>query len=110
VAAALYEDRWITREPDRLIIRGYYFPFGRKTIAYRSIQNVTPRPLTAFSGSWRIWGSTDFRHWFHLDPGRPRKKTALVLDLGKRVLPVITPDDSERVAAIIAQQRARSAH
>ena len=110
MAAALYEDRWITCEPDRLIIRGYYFPFGRKVIAYRNIRNVTPRPLTAFSGSWRLWGSTDLRHWFHLDPGRPRKKTALVLDLGKRVQPVITPDNPERVAAIIAQQRTRNAH
>ncbi len=103
--AALYEDRWITCEPDRLIIRGYYFPFGSKVIAYRDIQDVTPRPLTPLTGSWRIWGSSHPGYWFHLDPGRPRKQTALVLDVGKRVKPVITPDDPDQVAAIIEQRR-----
>lgn len=106
MAPVLYEDRWITCEPDRLIIRGYYL-WGRKVIAYRDIQAVTRRPLTPLTGSWRIWGTTDPRYWFHLDPQRPRKQTALVLDVGKWVKPVITPDDPEQVAAIIAGQRNR---
>jgi hypothetical protein len=106
MAAALYEDRWIRCEPDRLIIRGYYFPFGsRKAIAYRDIRSVTSHPLTALGGRWRIWGASDPRYWFHLDPGRPHKQTALILDLGKWVKPVITPDDAARAAAIIAQRR-----
>ncbi|HZQ34745.1 MAG TPA: hypothetical protein VFD32_02350 [Dehalococcoidia bacterium] len=105
MAPALYEDRWITCEPDRLIIRGYYFPFGRKVIAYRQIRSVTPFKLTPSSGSWRIWGATDPRYWFHLDPGRPHKQTALVLDVGSWVKPVISPDDPEQVATIIEQRR-----
>jgi hypothetical protein len=106
---ALYEDRWITCEPDRIIIRGYYFPVGSKVIPYRDIRTVTPYPLTLLSGSWRIWGATDPRLWFHLDPRRPRKRTALILDLGKWVKPVITPDDPEQVAAIIEQRRRAAA-
>jgi hypothetical protein len=105
MATALYEDRWITCEPDRLVIRGYYVPFGSKVIAYRDIQGITPVALSPLGGSWRIWGTTDPRYWFHLDPGRPRKQTALVLDVGKWVKPVITPDDPETVAAIIEQRR-----
>ena len=104
MASVLYEDRWITCEPDRLIIRGYYFPVGSKVIAYRDIRSVTPITLSFMTGSWRIWGSSDLRHWWHLDPGRPHKQTALVLDVGKWVQPVITPDDPEQVAGIIAQR------
>ncbi len=103
--AALYEDRWITCEPDRLIIRGYYFPFGSKVIRYRDIRSVTPFMLSLLTGSWRIWGTSNPRYWFHLDPARPRKQTALVLDVGKFVRPVITPDDPEQVADIIEQRR-----
>src|SRR5690242_17432447 len=69
MATALYEDRWITCEPDRLVIRGYYFPFGSKVIAYRDIHGITPVALRLLGGSWRIWGATDPRYWFHLDPG-----------------------------------------
>ena len=103
--AALYEDRWITCEPDRLIIRSYYFPAGSKVIAYRDVRSVTPFSLTALGGKWRIWGASDPRYWFHLDPHRPKKETALVLDVGKWVKPVLTPDDPQRVAAIIEQRR-----
>lgn len=101
----LYEDRWITCEPDRMIIRWYYL-WGAKVIFYREIQDVDVRPLTAWTGNWRIWGTSDPRYWFHLDFGRPHKQTALVLDLGKRVKPVITPDDPELVAGIISQRYA----
>src|SRR4051812_36371310 len=105
MGTALYEDRWLTCETDRLIIRGYYFPLGTaKVIAYRDIKAVTRRPLTFWTGSWRIWGTTLPGYWWHLDPARPRKQSALVLDLGKRVKPVITPDDPEKVMAILAQR------
>jgi hypothetical protein len=106
MAEVLYEDRWIRCEQDRLVIRGYYFPLGNaKVIAYRDILSVTPLALTALTGSWRIWGSSSFRSWFHLDWQRPRKTTALILDLGKSVKPVITPDDPEQVAAIVERRR-----
>ncbi len=102
---ALYEDRWIACEPDRLIIRWYYL-WGRKVIPYRAIQDVEVYPLSFWTGSWRIWGTSDLRYWFHLDLDRPKKTTALVLDLGKWVKPVITPDDPELVARIIAERYA----
>lgn len=105
MATVLYRDRWISCTTDGLEVRGYYFPFGTKRIAYGAIRGVEVVPLTAIRGRWRIWGTSDFRHWFNLDPRRPRKQTALVLDLGAAVQPVITPDDPDAVAAILAQQR-----
>jgi hypothetical protein len=50
---------------------------------------------------WRIWGSGDFVHWWNLDPHRPTKDTALVIDIGARVRPTITPDDAARVERIV---------
>jgi hypothetical protein len=103
-APALYRDRWIECTDTALVIHGYYFPWGSKTIPYghlRTIDEVTMGPVT---GQWRIWGSGDFKHWFNWDPGRIRKTRALILDLGKRVQPVVTPDDVDQVKAILAQR------
>jgi hypothetical protein len=65
---------------------------------------VAERPLGALTGRLRIWGSGDPRLWWHLDPGRPRKRTALVIDLGRRVRPAITPDDPGAVLRIIEER------
>jgi hypothetical protein len=53
---------------------------------------------------WRIWGSGDFVHWWNLDPRRPRKSVALVLDVGKRVKPTITPADPTTVERILTEK------
>lgn len=100
--ASLYRDRWIECTTEALIIRGYYFPFGnKKTILYDRIRGMREIAMGPATGQWRIWGSGDFRHYANLDPGRPHKKRALILDLGKHVRPVITPDDVDQVKAII---------
>jgi hypothetical protein len=99
---ALYRDRWIECTPDALVIHGYYFPFGNKrTIRYDRVQEIREFEMGPLTGQARIWGSGDFRHYFHLDPRRPRKKRALIVDLGRHIRPIITPDDTARVRAII---------
>lgn len=99
---ALYKDRWIECREESLIIEGYYFPFGnKKTIPYHRIKSVREVTIGPATGQWRIWGSSDFRHYFHLDPKRPHKTRALVLDVGKFIRPVITPEDTDQVKAII---------
>jgi hypothetical protein len=97
----LYRDRWIECTSEALIIHWYYFPFGKKTIPYGRIQGIREIQMEAFTGKWRIWGSGDLRHWWHLDPGRRHKDQALVLDLGADIVPVITPDDAAQVKNII---------
>lgn len=105
-SVSLYRDRWIECSPTQLIIRGYYFPIGlAKRIDYRRILRVEPFEMGAWTGKWRIWGTTSPRCWAHLDPGRPRKTVGLILDLGGFVRPWITPEDPDAVEAIITSRR-----
>lgn len=97
----VYRDRWIACTPDALHIRGYYVPWGTKTIPYGAIRAVRRVPVTLLTGGGRIWGTANPRYWASLDPGRPRKTSGLVLDLGHFVRPFITPDDTEAVERII---------
>ncbi len=101
--SALYKDRWIECTADAVLIRGYYFPWGTKRVPYNSILEVRRVPVGAFTGGVRIWGSTTLKYWASLDPGRPGKKIALVLDTGHGILPFITPDDPDAVAAVITE-------
>jgi hypothetical protein len=99
----LYEDDRITCTSSDLVIHGYYFPLATaKTVPYGEIRSVEQIELR--SDRWRIWGAADPRYWFHLDLHRPRKSSALVLDLGRAVHPVITPDDPERVRSILERR------
>jgi len=99
----LYQDRWIGCTEDAIRVRFYYFPVGTKTIPYTQIRAVRRVPLGPLRGRGRLWGTGNPGYWAHLDPGRPRKHTALVLDLGRRIKPFLTPDDPDAVAdAILA--------
>ena len=69
---------------------------GSRLLARREVRRV---PIGTLPGRGRIWGSTTLRYWASLDPGRPGKKTALILDTGHHILPLITPDDPSAVAA-----------
>lgn len=105
--AEVYHDRWIRCTDTELVIRGYYFPFGQeKRIPYDTIRDVATVEMGVFSGKGRLWGTASPRYWAHLDLRRPRKSTALVLDIGRRVKPFITPDDPSRVRDIVESFRA----
>jgi hypothetical protein len=100
-----YRDRWIECFPDRIEIRGYYFPWWRpKRIPFGEIQSLRRVDITASTGKLRIWGTDNPHYWLSLDPQRPRKKVGLILDVGRYVRPFITPDDPDAVEAIIRQR------
>ena len=106
VQSELYRDRWITCTDTDVIVRGYYFPLGTpKVIPYADIRSVAAVNMGALTGKGRLWGTSSPRYWAHLDVGRPWKRTALVLDVGGRVMPFITPSDPERVREIIEERR-----
>jgi hypothetical protein len=92
---SLYKDRWIECTDDEIQVRGYYFPWGTKRIPYASIQSLDRFTMTALRGKGRIWGSGDLRHWANLDPQRPRKSVGFFLNLGRHVIPFLTPDDPD---------------
>jgi hypothetical protein len=101
---SLYRDRWIECTSDGVLIRAYYFPWGTKRIPYDSIRRIRRVPVNLFTGSGRIWGSTTLRYWANLDPDRPAKQTALILETGRPFLmPFITPDDPAAVERIIGE-------
>lgn len=96
-----YRDKWITCDDVGIHVRGYYFPWGTKTIPYASVQAVRRAPVGTLTGRGRVWGTTNPRYWANLDPARPRKTTALVLDTGHAVRPFLTPDEPDAVLAAI---------
>ncbi|WP_020497432.1 hypothetical protein [Sciscionella marina] len=90
-----YQENGITLDGHQLVLRRYYFPFGAKRIGYDRIRQARVTNPSRL----RIWGSGDFVHWYNFDARRPRKTTAIELDLGRRCKPVITPDDPDKVLA-----------
>jgi hypothetical protein len=101
--AEIYRENGIICGSDVLEIRNYYL-WGSKKVPYRSIVGVQRVSLSALKGKARIWGTANVKYWANLDSKRPSKKEGLVLDLGKRVKPFITPDDPDRVEALIRER------
>ncbi|HUY50148.1 MAG TPA: hypothetical protein VMV92_31335 [Streptosporangiaceae bacterium] len=104
--SALYRDRWIECTADAVRIHGYYFPWGTKRIPYSSIRTIRRVNMGILTGKGRIWGSTTLHYWASLDPRRPAKSIALILDTGGHVLPFITPDDPAAVESAIREHSA----
>ncbi len=98
-----YKDRWIECTPTEVRIRGYYCPWGTKRIQYSAIRSLDRFALTALGGKGRIWGSGDLRHWANLDPQRPRKDVGFFVDVGRHVVPFLTPDDPDAFEAAIRE-------
>ncbi len=97
-----YDDRTIVCGPDLLEIRSYYFPYGTKRVPYAQIQGLRRFEITGpLSGKWRLWGTGNPRHWANLDLRRPRKTTGFVVDLGRRVSPVVTPDRPDEFESVL---------
>ncbi len=102
---ALYEDAGLTLDDDGITIRRYYFPFATpKRIAYGDIQGIKAAPMGRASGKGRFWGASDPRYWFPMDFHRGSKKTLLILELGRRVRPCITPEDPDSVIKVLKTQ------
>jgi hypothetical protein len=99
--ASDYDDGRVACADSELVIRHYYFPAGAKRIPYPAFSEARRVNLSPL-GRWRIHGSNDFVHWFNFDPRRPRKRSGLVIYAGGRIRPVITPDDTDQVAAVLA--------
>jgi len=99
-----YDDGSIRCDEKALSIRRYYL-WGTKRIPYTSIKSVETLPLTGLQKvrKWRLWGSGDFVHWWNLDLHRPSKSTALVIDIGRRLHPTITPTDPTAVTRILME-------
>lgn len=98
-----YREHGIVCGNDGLVIRHYYL-WGSKRVPYRSVVGVQRVTMGVLKGRGRIWGTANMSYWTNLDTRRPTKTEGLILDLGKRVKPFITPDDPDRVETIIRER------
>lgn len=95
-----YDDGLVACTEDALVIRRYYFPLASsKTIPYSKIHSIESRPASR----GRVWGTGNFVDWHNFDVGRPRKKTALAINLGRHIRPVVTPDNPGEVIRVLAR-------
>lgn len=99
----MYADRWISCTDEGIEVRGYYFPWGAKHIPYDRIRGIRRVAMTFARGKGRIWGTASPTLWASFDPGRGKKSIALVVDLGGRVRPFLTPDDPAAFLADVAR-------
>ena len=90
--------------PTGIDVRGYYFPWGTKHIPYAAIHSMERVDLSAARGRGRIWGTANPGYWANFDPGRSRKSTGFVLDLGGRVKPFVTPDDPVAFDVVVRER------
>ena len=96
-----YDDGRVRVHGGELTLRGYYFPWGSKHIDVAAITELRRVELSAARGRARIWGTANPRYWANLDPGRPKKKVGFILELGKAVRPLVTPDDPDAFEAAL---------
>jgi hypothetical protein len=97
-----YRDRWIECTTREIRIRWYYL-WGAKTIPYSRIRSVRRLRLDLLRGKWRIWGTGNLRYWASLDPSRPRKRVGFIIDSGRYMHALVTPDDAEAFATVVGQ-------
>ncbi len=95
-----YQDNLIAATDDALVIRRYSALLRAKRIPYSEIRSVNRVPIGQLR-RWRLWGTTIPGYWFNLDPSRPRKSAGFVVDTGRPVKPVITPEDPDRLLAAL---------
>lgn len=99
---SLYADNLVRLTERELIFRHYYFPFGAKRLPLSSIRDVQSLKRTLRHGSWRIWGTGDFRTWFPLDLKRPSRETIFLIRLRHQQRQIgFTVEDSTRFTAAL---------
>jgi hypothetical protein len=74
-----------------LVIRRYYFPTATKRIALAAIAGVEEYPMTKATGRPRIWGFGGPGPLVQPGPGPAPQAAGVVVDLGRRPKPVVTP-------------------
>jgi hypothetical protein len=99
-----YDDGVIKCDGEGVDIRGYYFPWGTKRVPYGQIKGLQRLEMSTLKGKWRIWGTGNFTLWANLDPKRPKKSVAFIIDNGHSVRPFITPDNPDAVESIIRER------
>ena len=86
----------------RVRIRGYYFPWGTKTIPYSSIRSLERFPCPP-SGQLADLGVRRLQALGQPRPRRPKKSAGFFVDVGRRIVPFLTPDDPDAFEQVVRQ-------
>jgi len=102
----LYKDSLVEVTDQEIVFHRYYFPLGNdKHVPLSRIESVQVSQPSALGGSWRIWGTGNFRTWFPLDGGRPGRDRIFVASLRNSSRRIgFTVEDSQKVAGILKEQ------
>lgn len=100
-----YDDGMIQLDRQAITLRRYHFPSGTsKIIPLSAIRGYRAESLGYFLERFRIWGSTDPRHWMPLDIWRPIKSTQVVLDVVDTTpAPAFTPLRPREFLAVLEE-------
>ena len=101
--STIYQDRLIEITDEDIVFHHYYFPFGQdRRIPLADIASIEAKKPSFFGGSWRIWGTGDFRTWFPCDFGRPFRDRIFTVKLrNSRRRIGFTVKDSQTVTTIL---------
>ena len=100
---AAYEDETVSLGDTGITIKHYFWPGRRRHIAYGDVVGAESISLRFGTGRYRLVGFSPGRprHFFHWDRNRSAKSRGVSLDLGRWRRLAITPDDPDRVLALI---------
>lgn len=99
-----YADARVECVAEGVRLHWYYFAWGTTQIPCGSIRALRRVEIGALTRRARVWGTAKPGYWTNFDPTRPRTTIALLVDLGRRVKPFITPDDPDAVEALIRER------
>ena len=102
----LYDDSVVALDEAGITIKSYGRPGSHRNISYSEVRDVSLISLRIGTGRWRLVGISPGRpfHFFHWDSHRASKSHGLSLDLGRRRKTAITPEDPDRMLALIAER------
>jgi hypothetical protein len=73
-AGSIYSDKLVTITDERIIFENYYFlTWGKKTVRFDSIEHIVVNKPTMWNGKYRIQGTGNFKTWYPMDSGRPKR-------------------------------------
>jgi hypothetical protein len=104
--STLYEDGLIEVTDQEIVFRRYYFPSGAaKRVPLDQLERVEVRKPSFFGGSWRLWGTGNFRTWFPWDGARPSRDRIFIAYLRGSYLRIgFTVEHSQKVIEILKKR------
>ncbi len=98
-----YEDDVVILDKTGITVKHYYLPGRPRHTRYDDIDDVQQIDLGFATGRHQLVGIGPLRPqlFFHWDRDRSKKSQGLSLDVGRALRLAITPDDPERVLALV---------